>query len=295
MIRLFYTGAASYLAEQRYSIQSLGGYISSSPVTNGVSDGFFSDISSLSLLEKNSEYRLFALKNESGNKIENLRIYYVYPSNNVIELGISCIKPSKIEKDNCIQFLFEKISSGKSAPIYSEHFFDASAQFASASLQFNNAAAPGEIITILGTSTPPAPADLSLEDTYEFVEQSFKNNQIYKVKFITEEEVFFNRNNGERTVNYIYTLLISKKDVGIYTSPVTFSTTGQVTIKESVSFSGGFDNSQSIGTLEDGQYIGIWIKKDILIKEFEKQEILTLEEIQKKYGSVNNIELFFQW
>ncbi len=294
MIRLFYTGATAYLKEQKSAYLSLGGYPSSSPFANAAFEALFSDISNLSIQQALPETKMLALKNEGAETLSNIRLYYVYPKNNSLQMFVSAIAPTKRQGDSGCEYFFEQIPNSRSAPIYSQEFFEANSQYASARVDFTLPAISGEVITLVGVSTTPAPTNLSLDDTYKLVEAAFKNNTTYQAVFTSDPIILVNQV-GEESTTYDKYLLITKKQVGDYTAAVTFSTTGQVTLKNPSSFSGGFDNYINLGDLKPGEFLGIWFKKEIIQPDPSVPgECVDMSKVQNS-DKVESIQMYFEW
>jgi len=115
MLSFSYTGASDFLQEQNDPNQSLGGFISSSIVSNDVLDNLFSSLSNINLEDNLNNYCLLAIKNEDTvNEKTNLRIYWDYQENNISTLEISAVTPSI---DSCNRYFFEKISNKNSKPL----------------------------------------------------------------------------------------------------------------------------------------------------------------------------------
>src|ERR1700748_2969192 len=266
MIRLYYTGATSNLVEQRLSVKSLGGFVSSSPVENAASEAFFSDLSQTSITQDLPEYRLFALKNEGVTDINNLMLFYQYKeANPSINICFSSIKPSMVDVDGNCQSIFEKINNGNSAPIFSQNWYEADSKFPSQQVFLSTAARMGEVITFLGVETRAAVSDLSLTNTYKLIVNAFKNNQDYLVQYVSRTDTETNLTTGDQREVFTEYIFVQKNVIRENTDPITFTTTGQATLKQPYFFQGGYDNSINIGTVKAGQYLGIWFKKSLNI------------------------------
>ncbi len=299
MIRLFYTGASSDLKEQRLSVKSLGGFISSSPVDNGVSEAFFSDLSQTSIAQDLPEYRMFALKNEGSSDITNLKIYYEYKEENPsIDISFAAIEPSKSNNNGgaCI-FTFEKIPNGNSAPIYSQKFYSADSSFASQKVFLATPAITGEKITFLGVQTKASSGNLSLTDTYKLIEKAFKNNENYLVQYVLRTDTTRNPTTGDELTTTTEYLFVKRMVIGENNDPITFTTTpgGNASLKESYNFEGGSDNSQSLGTLKAGAFLGIWLKKTLNEDVILNQPVVPLNKVKQDLGTDAGFNLFFEW
>ena len=108
MIKLYYSGAKSYNAPQINPLNSLGGYLSSTPIPNGENNSVFSDVSLLSIKNKTRECKLIVLKNELAN-ISNVKIWSNYE--------IAIVAPSE---NNNGEIIFEGIPNYNSIPYYAK-------------------------------------------------------------------------------------------------------------------------------------------------------------------------------
>lgn len=290
-MKLYYTGATAFLGEQSYAIKSLGGYVSKNPIPNGSLEAFFSDVSETSIQRDLTEYRCFALKNETGADISAVNLATIYPELNYVDIVISAIGPSIDSKGGVY---FEQIPNMRTSPMSSTQYVDPSSHFSLCTLELLTPAQKGEVITILGISTKPAPADLTLEETYYHIEKAFSVNQQYNVEFINKTEYIYNTVIYKEEVKVTQNLLIKNNDLTPITTQVTFSTTGICTVKDLPYFESGFDNSVNLGEIKKGEYIGIWFRKDLDIyklknKSIPAQKNLDVEDVYE------NITLFISW
>src|SRR5689334_10525241 len=72
---LLYTGAESANDAQIQPERSLGGYVSSSMVANGMVNSIFSTISKTTVDKNKRDTRLIALKNTTGATLDNVQIW----------------------------------------------------------------------------------------------------------------------------------------------------------------------------------------------------------------------------
>lgn len=80
MIKLLYTGAATFEGSQGNPMLSLGGFVSSSEVPNGSLGNLFSTLSKYTIEKNKAEVRVIAIKNVSGDTLTNFRMYLQYPA-----------------------------------------------------------------------------------------------------------------------------------------------------------------------------------------------------------------------
>ena len=75
-MKLYFTGAASFNAEQKDKNKSLGGYKSSTEIPNDLLGNLFGDISMYTLDEKLRETKAIIIYNESNSDLEDLYIWF---------------------------------------------------------------------------------------------------------------------------------------------------------------------------------------------------------------------------
>jgi len=73
---LYYTGAATFQAQQKFAYKSLGGYISSTPVPNDYLNAIFDSVSEFGKQNKKPTYLIIALYNNSNADRTNVRAWF---------------------------------------------------------------------------------------------------------------------------------------------------------------------------------------------------------------------------
>lgn len=122
MIRLYYTGAKSFLEEQRSPSKSLGGYISSSAIPNALINNLYADISYSNLQEGVQQLRVIALKNEGISTLVNVTAHIEHIVNkegiidNMADFYIGYATP---KSDDC-GIYGEKVENEEAEPYQSE-------------------------------------------------------------------------------------------------------------------------------------------------------------------------------
>ncbi len=115
-MRLFFTGASSFLGQQTDPSRSLGGLISSSPLPNGSVDEVFDSISEKQMNDGSKETRGFAFLNETGIEIVSPRLFYMNESREPItNIRMSIVEVG--QDTRCSTFYIESISNGQQSPI----------------------------------------------------------------------------------------------------------------------------------------------------------------------------------
>lgn len=113
-LSIYYTGAAKFTASQNDASKSIGGYISSSIIPNGMLSNLFGDISAYTKsIANRSEYRAIAIKSTSAPTKSNLKAYFTYPQSNnadsnVCDYQIGYLSP---QADQCGDLMTELLSS----------------------------------------------------------------------------------------------------------------------------------------------------------------------------------------
>ena len=113
-MRLFFTGALSFLGPQANPRLSLGGLISSSPVPNDSLNAIFGTISDYEASRGSKQTIGLVLRNESGSEITSGNIWY---ENNSVS-PISNIRMSVVEigTDPCGDLFIEQLQSTQASP-----------------------------------------------------------------------------------------------------------------------------------------------------------------------------------
>lgn len=113
-MKLFYTGANTFNAEQKVSKLSLGGYVSSSVVPNNFMNSLFSSVSEFAKQTLSSEAILIALKNDDIDLASNIEIDFDADWDNIISEFQVAFVASSI--DNCNNVFFDKIDHASALP-----------------------------------------------------------------------------------------------------------------------------------------------------------------------------------
>lgn len=126
-MRLFYTGASSFDAQQNDPSKSLGGWISSTPVPNGMKSNLFGTISSYTTDQLFREVIAIAIKNITADTVNDIEVYFIPDSNNPIsKYKIAAVQA--IEHVTCErQYYVENIDSNKQLP-FDATFYEATGE-----------------------------------------------------------------------------------------------------------------------------------------------------------------------
>lgn len=120
-MKLYYTGAKTYLAEQKDPGSSIGGLISYTEVPNGVLANLFGALSRFTIQQNKSEFRAIVIKNDDVATLTGLKAYFIYPQtdDSPAEDDNDCeflIGYADILTDNCGDLSIEKLSTIYATP-----------------------------------------------------------------------------------------------------------------------------------------------------------------------------------
>lgn len=110
---LLYTGSQSANAPQIVASNSLGGYVSSSPIPNGRIANLFSTIAKGDVTGNKSVIRMIALKNTTGSAVTGVTVYSSIGENSHIKLKLAAVSPALDGNGNPV---FESVFDGNSIP-----------------------------------------------------------------------------------------------------------------------------------------------------------------------------------
>lgn len=263
-MRFFYSGAKSLNSSQTDISKSLGGFISSTSLPNGRLNNLFQDVSLVSLQEESSETKAIFLKNISNKIVQNIVLYFLYPSETISKLQVACVEPVNNE--------MELIRSAYDLP-YEAEFFEPSAVFSFSvfTLVEDNFVA-SDSIKIENFTIPMS----SAPSNAEFMQKAktvFSNSEVYN--FVQMNETQFK---------------LEYKILGLYSNtPAIVVQNNAIT---ATIFGGGVDNSVLIAEeMEPGASLGIWLSKTI-IKQNAKNITERFEEfVENNYQPVESTSL----
>lgn len=111
---LYYSGATNPNTDQTIPEKSLGGYISSTIINNGMLNSLFSTISKSTVQKNSRDTRLIVLTNTTGGIAYNVRIYIDNTlADTHSDIVMAAVAPAI---DNCGNSYFEQISSPEALP-----------------------------------------------------------------------------------------------------------------------------------------------------------------------------------
>jgi hypothetical protein len=246
MFKLYYTGAKNSLGEQSNPQLSLGGHISSTEVTDDFLNNIFSDISLGDLTEGSHDTKVLALKNETGKKVSNLKIYTIAPRETKISLGF--VKPTM---NSCQEPMFEKLNSSKAQARIK--LFEANAEYESCVIEINRAPVKNDqlIISDNGVIVDQIVFNTnnSVDNYLDHIISRF-DNESYSIEKIANNALKLTKN------------LVGQNEGGL----IEFKIGGQI-IAPSQNLVGLIDNSVIIETIENQEIIGLFIRRSTQIIE----------------------------
>lgn len=79
-MKIYYTGAKTYLGIQKDPSISLGGLISSTEIPNGLLSNLFGTLSRYTIQQGKPEMRVVVVKNDEASLLAGLKAYFTYPN-----------------------------------------------------------------------------------------------------------------------------------------------------------------------------------------------------------------------
>ena len=131
-MKVLYTGATKFEAEQKLPEASLGNYISSTEVPNGLLSNIFDTISRYTVKLNKAEIRVIAIQNDDLTTLTGLKAWFEYPNSAdstpgdtndaYMKIGVAAVKV-----DDCGDLYIDKIGSSYAVP-YSVTLYEADAE-----------------------------------------------------------------------------------------------------------------------------------------------------------------------
>jgi hypothetical protein len=115
---LFYTGSDTPQGVQKLSEKSLGGYISSTIVPNGILNNLFSTFTKSDVDSKRNQTRVIALTNLTSAPIPNISLYTSIPNGSFVDIKLGVSEPFF---DKCGNPNFEKLDTEEASPYYTTY------------------------------------------------------------------------------------------------------------------------------------------------------------------------------
>lgn len=264
-IEFLFSGAQNLNLQQLDFNQSLGGYISNTPIPKNLINSLFSSISNFDISHNFTDTIAIFCKNVGDEDITNLSMMQIYESylgvgQNLCKFEWGFVKPTD---DGFI----ELIGSRKENPFYVE-FEHPEFKRENCILKFLSAGLPLDTVDLLGVEF-----DLTSNTIESLIEDTllaFKNNVDYTVKKYSDDEIFIERRSELITDDVVE--LLSPGD----------ASSNQVVIS-------GLDDSVEFSSiLKVGEYIGIWIRRSVLDKDGSCDDFNDPDKVEQ-------LEVFFNF
>ena len=268
---IFLTGAGAPLSKsggvspQIDPMQSLGGYISSTPAPNGSMNALFDEISSQSLNTRQLETVAIALVNDGTNAVTNLSVKTVVDKNAQASFKIAVVSVNGE--------VMEAISNRYSIPINGT-FEDVEFNRASVDVEIVNPAMTGETVVFYPFNVVVEISETGIEGNWTSIKDAFSSSEDYNVKRISEK---------------IFRIELRSNDLVDTPQECSFITDGNAIF----TFAGKFENLKAksgflLDTFNSGDTLGIWIqrtpKRNVLrtnkqiIEDFHNKKVVRTKE-----------------
>lgn len=120
-MKLYYTVASTYDAPQENPVNSIGGYKSSTPLSNGLIDSIFDELSLRGMANNNPQYKAIVLVNDSELLVTNLQLYFKIPENQIsyCDFTVAAVQMSLDSEGNPIM---ERTQNLYAKPFYAQFY-----------------------------------------------------------------------------------------------------------------------------------------------------------------------------
>ncbi len=240
-MKFLFSGAKHSLSPQTDKTQSLGGYMSNTPIPNGRTGAMFSSISSYAKKNKKEEVLAFFIYNDTALAITNLSIQQVYAKllgiqDNEAEFEWAIVEPTDDHR-------IELIGSPSEIPFEAE-FFDPTSVRESCLLKITAAALSGETFTLLGENI--VFIGNTVEDMVDEIVAHFSSVKEFIVEKYSSQHI-----------------LITRSEL-IETGLVVQIATSGAALSNVVNFEGFVDGETIIApSLLAGKSLGVWVKRKV--------------------------------
>lgn len=120
-MKLYYTVASAYDAPQENPVNSIGGYKSSTPLSNGLIDSIFDELSLRGMANNSPQYKAIVLVNDSESLVTNLQLYFKIPENQIsyCDFTVAAVQMSLDSEGNPIM---ERTQNLYAKPFYAQFY-----------------------------------------------------------------------------------------------------------------------------------------------------------------------------
>lgn len=96
-MRLLYTVSSAYMAIQKNTVYSTGGFVSSTVIPNDTFGNLFDELSINTLKNARNEYRAIVLHNDGAEVATNVKIWFENPEENICAYKIGAVGLTETE------------------------------------------------------------------------------------------------------------------------------------------------------------------------------------------------------
>ena len=121
MLKFYYTVASAYDAQQDNPVNSVGGYKSSTPISNDLLDSVFDELSLKGMFDGQPQYKAIVIVNEGTEAITNLQLWFSTPENQVTYCNFT-VAATQMSQDAEGNPIMERTENMYAKPYYSTFF-----------------------------------------------------------------------------------------------------------------------------------------------------------------------------
>lgn len=118
-MELFYTGAKTFLSEQKKAELSLGGFPSSTKVPNDFFSNLFGEISAYTIDKNSRETIAIVLQNTTGALVSDILLHFIFPTGTYAKIEVASVQ---LTQDTEGSFCMEKIENMRALPFVGAFF-----------------------------------------------------------------------------------------------------------------------------------------------------------------------------
>lgn len=271
---LYLTGAEMSItksnnAPQNDPANSLGGYVSSSPVPNASVNALFDLLSIQTLKDKKKETLAIGLINKFDYDVKDVKVKIITKKRNVATFRLAAVE---LDSNLCMEHIPNRYAEPMQAEFHNVDFTRTSV-----AVTIINPGVVGEIIYLEPFNVTVEIEENGFDGNWKSIKKAFLGDENYSVGRLSENSFYIE----------------SKEDTAI-SEPLecSYTTTEEAVLEFDGKFRNEINNEQEIiETLRSGSGIGLWLQRDIsdveyptneqLIKDYDDKKVAeTLEEVE---------------
>lgn len=272
---LYLTGAKNSLSKsldnpQRDANDSLGGYISSTPVPNASLNSLFDTISSYTIEKKQKETIAIGLINKLEKTVKNVELKIISDKHNLANFKVAAVSVGS-------DYRMESIANRYQEPMSAE-FHDATFYRSTIDIEVQQYASIGEEIALFPFGITFTVDEEGWDGTWSAFNKAFSKDENYSIRRISEKRYRITRRDDSVVEE-------SKKCSYVCTEGFRAEFIGDLKTDE--------DNSVLISeTIKPMEAVGLWIQRDI-----KDSDVLTNSQLLSDYknkvlkDTVENVEI----